>query len=1520
MALINGTAGDDTLSGTGAGTRDTINGGAGNDVIQSVNALLTDTAAWSADAAAPGQGDVLNGGDGNDSIFGSAGSLIDGGAGNDAIDGLAGSLLTGGAGNDTIGGDTAVYSGNRNDYAVTATLTYIGQGLWAPVYEVRDLRPGSPDGSDIVYSDTIRFADGVYAPPPAPDSDALFLSSSHEEIYTPETAADAAVPGTPTAVLDANSLLAFGTVVSSFAIAGGADAAAFSIDPVTGQLSFVTPPDFEAPSDVDSISQGEGLTPSVAGDNVYEVVLRVVDANGVEDLVGVLVHVDDVAGEFAAAADGEQLIGSLENDLMDDGGFLNVSMLGLDGDDTFTTQGAVLVDGGIGVDTVELIRNAVSSLQLLQTGSTTSVSDGSVLNNVEAIVYTGSAGADVVDASAVTSLALELNGSEGDDQLTGGGAGDVLIGGVGSDVLKGGAGNDALYASFIPSPDAPNTPEPGETDTLTGGAGDDLVVGNGGSTVVVFSGNRANYTVTADALAGTVTVQDNLGTDGIDTVSGFAVLQFADVSLDANLNPINTGNTAPVITSNGGAATAAITVLENQTAVTTVQATDADGNPLTYAIAGGADAALFQINAGTGALRFVAAPNAELPGDAGANGVYDVVVQTSDGTLTDTQALAVTVADVNEFAVTRPVDADTALNRVVSGAAAGTLVGITAKATDADATTNAVRYAITSINSKFAIDANTGVVSVAAGAVINYATATRHTITVQATSADGSVATQNFTVNVARAGTNTAPVIDSNGGGATAAVSVNENTLLVTTVHATDANTTALQYSISGGADAALFQISAAGALSFRTAPNAEARTDVGANGVYDVIVRASDGTLTDTQAIAVTVADVNEFAVTAAADTDAAANRVAGGAAVGTTVGVTARATDADASTNAVRYSLVGFSATSAFKIDATTGVVTVNNPAAINFATAASQTITVLATSADGSTSTQNFTIAVDRPAQSAPVIDSNGGGATAAVTINENTVAVATVHATDADGGVLSYRILGGADAALFSINASTGALRFIAVPNAEAPKDAGANNVYDVVVQASDGALTDTQALAVTVADVNEYAITLPTDVDVAANTVAENAAIGTRVGVTAKATDADISNNSVTYTLAVNPGGLFAIDAVTGVITTAAVLDYEACGAHSLQVKASSSDGSVTYWAYTVSVTNVNEAPVITSSGGGAAAAVTVNANTTAVLSVMATDPDRAAGLSYSISGGADAASFVINSVTGALAFASAAGPYFAVPIDVGANNVYDVQVKVRDASGAFDTQDLAVQVVQPTGLTQSSNNLLLNILSGGAGNDILSTNGLVDKIFANAGNDTLSAGSGTDWLDGGAGNDTVSFATARSAVSANLKFGYGTAGDALGDTYVSIENLAGSNFNDTLIGNALANLLSGGAGNDTLTGNGGGDLLQGGLGNDVFDFNTVGDSSPAAMTRILDFMLGGDRIDLSGIDANTSKAGDQAFSFVGAAAFSGRAGELRYEVSQGHTYVYADVNGDKTADFAVDIFGVRQMVQTDFSL
>lgn len=109
---------------------------------------------------------------------------------------------------------------------------------------------------------------------------------------------------------------------------------------------------------------------------------------------------------------------------------------------------------------------------------------------------------------------------------------------------------------------------------------------------------------------------------------------------------------------------------------------------------------------------------------------------------------------------------------------------------------------------------------------------------------------------------------------------------------------------------------------------------------------------------------------------------------------------------------------------------------------------------------------------PANNAPVITSNGGGLSGFISIDEGTTAVTTVTSTDADSAENAaippqYSIIGGADAALFQINTSTGVLSFISAPSYLSPADADSNNQYLVNVQVSDGLATDVQALIVSV---------------------------------------------------------------------------------------------------------------------------------------------------------------------------------------------------------------------------------------------------------------------------------------------------------------------------------------------------------------------------------------------------------------------------------------------------------------------
>ena len=152
------------------------------------------------------------------------------------------------------------------------------------------------------------------------------------------------------------------------------------------------------------------------------------------------------------------------------------------------------------------------------------------------------------------------------------------------------------------------------------------------------------YKTVADASGSsnlTWTVQDSGGTanGGVDTLTE---------TLGITVNAVND---APILTNNGGGATANINVAENSTAVTTATSTDIDGGTAVYSVSG-VDAALFSINSSSGVLQFTSAPNYELPADVGANNVYNVTVTVSDGAGgTDTQDLAITVTNINEAGI-----------------------------------------------------------------------------------------------------------------------------------------------------------------------------------------------------------------------------------------------------------------------------------------------------------------------------------------------------------------------------------------------------------------------------------------------------------------------------------------------------------------------------------------------------------------------------------------------------------------------------------------------------------------------------------------------------------------------------------------------------------------------------------------------------------------------------------------------------------------------------------------------------
>jgi serralysin len=199
-------------------------------------------------------------------------------------------------------------------------------------------------------------------------------------------------------------------------------------------------------------------------------------------------------------------------------------------------------------------------------------------------------------------------------------------------------------------------------------------------------------------------------------------------------------------------------------------------------------------------------------------------------------------------------------------------------------------------------------------------------------------------------------------------------------------------------------------------------------------------------------------------------------------------------------------------------------------------------------------------------------------------------------------------------------------------------------------------------------------------------------------------------------------------------------------------------------------------------------------------------------------------------------------------------------------------------------------------------------------------------------LDGGAGVDTASYATSTKGVTVNLLQSSLNKVQSFGDVYVSIENVTGSSYGDSLTGNDAANVIMGGRGADQLVGRGGSDqlfggdgddvliggadadILWGGAGRDKFTFRAISESNGAGSDTIMDFVSGVDLVDLRAIDANTKIIGDQAFTFIGAQGFSGVAGELRYA----NGVISADVDGDGVADLIIG--SNAALIATDFLL
>jgi Ca2+-binding RTX toxin-like protein len=149
-----------------------------------------------------------------------------------------------------------------------------------------------------------------------------------------------------------------------------------------------------------------------------------------------------------------------------------------------------------------------------------------------------------------------------------------------------------------------------------------------------------------------------------------------------------------------------------------------------------------------------------------------------------------------------------------------------------------------------------------------------------------------------------------------------------------------------------------------------------------------------------------------------------------------------------------------------------------------------------------------------------------------------------------------------------------------------------------------------------------------------------------------------------------------------------------------------------------------------------------------------------------------------------------------------------------------------------------------NWLNGSGGNDVLKGGGGADRLDGYLGNDTLQGGSGADDLNGGEGTDWASYSDSNVGVIISLASGLGYGGTAEDDTLVSIERVAGSAYDDLLIGSGEDETLYGDAGNDILKGGGGADTLNGGSGSDTASYD--GSASAVHVSLLDDYASMGD--------------------------------------------------------------------------
>ena len=972
---------------------------------------------------------------------------------------------------------------------------------------------------------------------------------------------------------------------------GGTDASFFSMDSSSGVLSFRAAPDFEIPQDQD-------------GNNDYELEIQASDSlkSTSFDLIVIVEDANDNAPSFATASD---------------------SLAVFEGNSSIIYTASASDPDATAVLTYSLVGSDANHFSIQSSSGALSFATAPDFETP-------------LDQGADNEYQLTIIVSDGQHSAT-------------LDLLVKVEDTNDNAPSFASASASVSFPENSSGVVYTAQATD---LDASASIIYSFSASSSDSSLFAlNSSSGAVSLLNPLDSEQPIDSNGDNAYQLSitasdgtySASLDLSVSISDVNDNAPSF----DPASANVSVSENSSSVIyTAIASDPDSSAvLSYSLLSGLDASHFGIEASSGALSFVNAPDFEIALDQDGNNAYELAISVSDGLASASLSLSVVVIDANDNAPVFALGADS-----VSVPENTTGSVYVAAATDPDAIDSLV-YSLSGSDTQWlSIDPSSGAIAFTSPPDFEAPQDSNqdNTYELVINASDGSnSASQELNVSVSNL-SDSAPIFSM----ATDTVALAENSSgVIYTALATDPDGDSLSYDLNG-TDASSFSIdSASGALSFVAAPDFEAPQDSDQDNTYELNIIASDGVSSASLALTLSVTDVNDnepqFPQSAESISvfEDSTGRV-----------YTAQATDPDIS-DSITYSISGTDA-SLLIIDPVSGALTFLSPPDFeNPSDADSDNVYELSiTASDGANSAQlSLKATVINLNDNAPRFAAMSDLAVA----DENGAAsFYTALATDPEGGTLSYSLSSG-DAALFSIDSASGELAFRTPPDFENPTGQYADNNYEFNITADDGTYLGEMILTVTVADLNDNAPSFSPDS--ASATLVENS---TNVFYQATADDPD-TVGALTYSLVGLDSAHFIIDPASGELSAITGLDFEqpsdADQDNTYEFDITVSDGIASAsLALTVAVSNVNDtAPtfsVTTESVDFTEHSIAV------VYTAVATDPEGDPP-SYSISG-ADSSKFAIDTVSGVLSFKTP--PDYEVATDHNSDNIYELDIIASD--------------------------------------------------------------------------------------------------------------------------------------------------------------------------------------------------------------------------------------------------------------